>query len=217
MNHTIRVLIVDDHEVVLRGLRSLLTKKYQIEVVGEATDGVEAIARARELKPDVILMDMVMPRKNGLQAIAEIKGADPDIKIIVLTSFSEDGQIVAAINAGAAGYVLKDASPDELVHAIHSAFLGNLTLSENTLQLIISASASPSSHSALDTMLTEREADVLSELARGSSNQQIAEALSISTATVRTHISNILGKLDLENRTQAAIYAHDAGLLAPKE
>ena len=217
MNHVIRVLIVDDHALVLRGLRSLLTAKYQIEVVGEATDGVEAIARARELKPDVILMDMVMPRKNGLQSIAEIKAEDPDIHIIVLTSFSEDEQIVAAIKAGAAGYVLKDASPDELVHAIHSAFLGNLTLSANTLQLVISASASPCSHRALVATLTEREADVLRELTRGGSNQQIAEALSVSIATVRTHISNVLNKLDLENRTQAAIYARDAGLLAPKK
>jgi DNA-binding NarL/FixJ family response regulator len=211
------VLIVDDHHVVLRGLKSLLTEKYQIEVVGEATDGVEAVDMARELKPDVILMDMVMPRKNGLQAIAEIKSEDPEVHIIVLTSFSEDDQVVAAIKAGAAGYVLKDASPDELVHTIHSAYLGNVTLSEHTLELVFSASSNPSSTCAMDAALTDREVGVLRELARGGSNQTIAETLSISAATVRTHVSSILNKLEFENRTQAAIYAHDAGLLEPKE
>jgi DNA-binding NarL/FixJ family response regulator len=214
MEKLITVLVVDDHAVVRRGLRSLLTSKYQIEVIGEASDGVEAIDRARELQPDVILMDMLMPRKNGLEAIAEIKRETPGSHIIVLTSYSEDIQIVAAIKAGAAGYVLKDASPDELVHTIHSAYLGKLTLSADMFQLVISASNGASSKRALNASLTEREVDVLRELARGGSNQQIADALSVSTATVRTHISNILSKLELENRTQAALYANEVGLLS---
>jgi DNA-binding NarL/FixJ family response regulator len=217
MENLIKVLVVDDHAVVRKGLSALLTSKYNIEVIGEAADGVEAVDSARVLKPDVILMDMVMPRKNGLEAIAEIKGENPDTRIIVLTSFSEDIQVVAAIKAGAAGYVMKDASPDELVHTIHSAYLGNLTLSADMFQLVMSASDSDPSKRALDESLTEREVDVLRELARGGSNQQIAKALSVSTTTVRTHVSSILSKLGLENRTQAALYANDAGLLSPEE
>jgi DNA-binding NarL/FixJ family response regulator len=217
MENLIKVLVVDDHAVVRKGLSALLTSKYNIEVIGEAADGVEAVDSARVLKPDVILMDMVMPRKNGLEAIAEIKGENPDTRIIVLTSFSEDIQVVAAIKAGAAGYVMKDASPDELVHTIHSAYLGNLTLSADMFQLVMSASDSDPSKRALDESLTEREVDVLRELARGGSNQQIAKALSVRTTTVRTHVSSILSKLGLENRTQAALYANDAGLLSPEE
>jgi DNA-binding NarL/FixJ family response regulator len=217
MENLIKVLVVDDHAVVRKGLSALLTSKYNIEVIGEAADGVEAVDSARVLEPDVILMDMVMPRKNGLEAIAEIKGENPDTRIIVLTSFSEDIQVVAAIKAGAAGYVMKDASPDELVHTIHSAYLGNLTLSADMFQLVMSASDSDPSKRALDESLTEREVDVLRELARGGSNQQIAKALSVSTTTVRTHVSSILSKLGLENRTQAALYANDAGLLSPEE
>ena len=213
MEELIRVLVVDDHEVVRKGLCSLLTPKYQVEVIGEAVDGIDAIEKARELNPDVILMDMMMPRMSGVEAITEIKRETPDSRIVVLTSFSEDSKIVAAIRAGAAGYVMKHASPDELVHTIHSAHLGNLTLSEDMFKLVVSDSSGVKPVQELNQELTDREVEVLREIGQGSSNQQIAEALSVSTTTVRTHVSNILSKLELDNRTQAAIYARDAGLI----
>lgn len=214
MDQIIRILVVDDHTVVRKGLCSLLTSKYSMEVIGEAVDGVEAVDKARDLRPDVILMDMMMPRKDGLEATIEIKNENPDARILILTSFSEDAQVVAAINAGAMGYVMKDASPDELVHTIHSAYLGKRSLSEEMFQLVVSESNNQPAQLDLDEALTEREIDVLRELARGRSNQEIADALSISTTTVRSHISNILSKLALENRTQAALYAVEAGLLS---
>ncbi|UCC54409.1 MAG: response regulator transcription factor [Anaerolineaceae bacterium] len=217
MDQLIRVLVVDDHTVVRKGLCSLLTSKYGIEVIGEAADGLDAVNKARDLQPDVILMDMVMPGMDGLVAIQEIKKEDPDARILILSSFSEDVQIVAAIRAGALGYVLKDSSPDELVHTIHSAYLGKLSLSEDMFQLVLSKPEHVSSEIDLDAALTEREIDVLRELARGSSNPEIAETLSVSVTTVRSHISSILGKLALENRTQAAIYANKAGLLTAEE
>ncbi len=153
MDSLITVLIVDDHTVVRKGLSALLTSKYDIEVIGEAADGVEAVHKARDLKPDVILMDMVMPRMSGLEAITEIKRHSPDARIIILTSFSEEIQIVAAIKAGAAGYVMKDASPDELVHTIHSAYFGNLTLSKDMFQLLMSDADSSDSTQVLDSVL----------------------------------------------------------------
>lgn len=217
MDQLLRVLVVDDHTVVRKGLCSLLTSKYGIEVIGEAADGLDAVNKARDLQPDVILMDMVMPGMDGLVAIQEIKKEDPDARILILSSFSEDVQIVAAIRAGALGYVLKDSSPDELVHTIHSAYLGKLSLSEDMFQLVLSKPEHVSSKIDLDAALTEREKDILRELARGSSNPEIAETLSVSVTTVRSHISSILSKLDLENRTQAAIIANNAGLLSAEE
>ena len=213
MEELIRVLVVDDHEVVRKGLCSLLTPKYQVEVIGEAVDGIDAIEKARELNPDVILMDMMMPRMSGVEAITEIKRETPDSRIVGRTSFSDDSKIVAAIRAGAAGYVMKHASPDELVHTIHSAHLGNLTLSEDMFKLVVSDSSGVKPVQELNQELTDREVEVLRERGQGSSNQQSAEALSVSTTTVRTHVSNILSKLELDNRTQAAIYARDAGLI----
>ena len=217
MERLIKVLVVDDHTVVRKGLCSLLTSKYDIEVVGEAADGVEAVDNARDLQPDVILMDLMMPRKDGLEAVLEIKGDNPDARILILTSFSEDVQIVAAIKAGAVGYVMKDASPDELVHAIHSAYMGKLSLSVDMLQLVMSEAEGESPKLDLEAALTPRELDVLRELAHGSSNQEIAGSLAISTTTVRSHISSILRKLELSNRTQAALYAIEAGLVSSAE
>jgi len=214
MKQLIKVLVVDDHTVVRKGLCALLTSKYDIAVIGEAADGVEAVEQARDLQPDVILMDLMMPRKDGLEAILEIKEENPDARILILTSFSEDVQIVAAIKAGAMGYVLKDASPDELVHAIHSAYMGKLSLSIDMLQLVMSEPESVSPKLDLEAALTLRELDVLRELAHGSSNQEIADSLAISTTTVRSHISSILRKLELNNRTQAALYAIEAGLVS---
>lgn len=208
----IRVLVVDDHTVVRKGLCSLLTSKYGIEVLGEAADGVEAIDKARELQPDVILMDLVMPRKTGLEAIIEIKKDNPRARILVLTSFSEDSQIAAAIKAGAMGYVLKDASPDELIHTIQGVYMGKMSIPAEMMQVVI-AESEKSKHAPRDDELTDRELDVLREIARGHSNQEIAEILGVSTTTVRSHVSSILRKLELENRTQAALYAVEAGLV----
>ena len=212
-----KVLVVDDHTVVRKGLSSLLTSKYNIEVIGEAADGLDAVDKARDLQPDVILMDMVMPRMDGLEAVIEIRKENSSARIIILSSFDENAQVMAALNAGAMGYVLKDASPDELVHTIQSAYLGKFSLSEEMFQMAVSQPDNRPSAVTLDESLTGREVDVLRELARGSSNQEIADALSVSVTTVRSHISSILGKLGLENRTQAAIYANEVGLLSSDE
>lgn len=212
MSEMIRVLVVDDHTVVRKGLCSLLTSKYGIEVLGEAADGVEAVEKARELQPDVILIDLVMPRKTGLEAIIEIKRDDPGAKILVLTSFSEDAQIAAAIKAGAMGYVLKDASPDELIHTIQGVHMGKLSIPASMMQVVM-AKSDETGQTTRDDELTDREVDVLRELARGRSNQEIAKVLGVSTTTVRSHVSSILRKLKLENRTQAALYAIDIGLI----
>ncbi len=214
MSDLIRVMVVDDHTVVRKGLCSLLTTKYGLEVVGEAADGVEAVDQARELQPDVILMDLIMPRKTGLEAIIEIRKENPQARILVLTSFSEDTQIAAAIKAGAMGYVLKDASPDELIHTIQGVHMGKLSIPAEMMQIVLAESTDRSEPSALETELTSREIDVLRLLALGQSNQEIADTLGVGTTTVRTHVSNILRKLNLENRTQAALYAIEIGLTA---
>lgn len=212
MTDLIRVMVVDDHTVVRKGLCSLLTAKYGLEVVGEAADGIEAVDQARDLRPDVILMDLIMPRKTGLEAIIEIKKENPRARILVLTSFSEDAQIAAAIKAGAMGYVLKDASPDELIHTIRGVHMGKLSIPAEMMQIVLAESTDKADKGSLDVELTAREIDVLRHLAAGQSNQEIADALGVSTTTVRTHVSNILRKLELENRTQAALYAIEHGL-----
>lgn len=212
MSGTIRVLVADDHHVVRKALCSLLTTKYGIEVVGEAADGVEAVDMASRLQPDVILMDLVMPRKTGLEAIIEIKKENPKARILVLTSFSEDAQIMAAIKAGAMGYVLKDASPDELIHTIHGVNMGKLSIPVDMMQIVMGGSSDLSKEGEPGSELTAREIDVLRQLVLGRSNQEIADELSLGTTTVRTHVSSILRKLELENRTQAAIYAIEKGL-----
>jgi NarL family two-component system response regulator LiaR len=212
----IRVLIVDDHTVVRKGLQSLLSsEKYGIDVVGEAGDGNQAVEKALELRPDVILMDLQMPFKSGLEAIQEIQQHQLGCHILVLSSFGEDERVIAAIRSGALGYLLKDSSPDELVNAIHSVAMGHLTLPQELSYSLIQTpdQAIPSSHDNPKENLTDRELDVLRLLADGASNKDIANQLSISLPTVRTHVSSILRKLDLENRTQAALYARDQDLI----
>ncbi len=213
MSDLIRILIVDDHLVVRRGLRTLLTPRNGMTVVGEAGDGNEAVALARELEPDVILMDMMMPGRNGAEATVAIKADNPQARILILTSFGETAQIGAAMKAGALGYLLKDSTPDELYHAIRSVHLGNLSMPQDLALKLMQPSLD---RSALDD-LTERELDVLKGIARGLSNQEIAAQLSIGTTTVRTHVSNLLGKLNLANRTQAALYAVEHNLLADEQ
>ena len=209
MSELIRILIADDHYVVRQGLTALLTPRNGMEVVGEAATGREAVELARTLEPDVILMDMIMPELDGPAAITLIKHENPEARILVLTSFGESKQISAAIQAGALGYLLKDSSPDDLLHAIRSVYRGNLVLPQDLALKLMQ----PQPAATAFDQLTERETDVLRLLAQGQSNQEIAVNLSISTTTVRSHVSNILMKLNVANRTQAALAAQERNLL----
>jgi NarL family two-component system response regulator LiaR len=183
-----------------------------MEVVGQATDGVEAIVQARELRPDVILMDLVLPRKGGVEAIQEIMEEDPEARILVLTSFAEDRLAYEAIKAGALGYLLKDSSSRDLIQAIHKVCRGELSLHPSIALKVIREISRPQDQPRTEHPLTERELDVLKLVAQGLSNHEIATELCISERTVTTHVSNILGKLHLANRTQAALYAIREGL-----
>jgi DNA-binding NarL/FixJ family response regulator len=212
MEEKIRVLVVDDHTVVRKGLCALLSaEKYGIEVVGEAADGREAIEKARLLQPQVILLDLAMPGMGGLEAIPAILRGDPQAHILILTSFAEDDQVAAAISSGALGYLRKDASPDELVSTIHTVYLNRMSLPPDLARKMMLHSREPMSKPAHGE-LTARELDVLRCVAKGYSNKQIATELSVSITTVRTHVSNLLRKLSLENRTQLALYARQNDL-----
>lgn len=212
MNERIRVLIADDHHVVRGGIRALLETEEDIDVIDEAADGIETVLKTRSLNPDVILMDLMMPRKTGIEAIEEIKQEDPDARILVLTSYSDDEKVFAAIKAGALGYLLKETSTKELLQAIHDVYRGESSLHPAIARKLIRELNRPSNLPPADEPLTEREIEVLVFVARGYSNQDIANALFISERTVRTHVSNILSKLHLANRTQAALYALKEGL-----
>ena len=207
----IKVLIADDHTVVRKGIRALLETEPGITVVGEAADGEDAIHKALALKPDVILMDLVMPKLDGVQAIKELREVLPEIKVLVLTSFAEDRRIVAAIEAGALGYLLKDSSPEDLVRAIREVHRGESSLHPKVAQQLVKKLRRPAEEPEREE-LTARERKVLALIARGLSNREIAKELSISEPTVRTHVSNILRKLGLKSRTQAALYALRQGL-----
>jgi NarL family two-component system response regulator LiaR len=208
----IGILIADDHPVVRRGLRALIETEPQMEVLGEATDGVEAVQKAKSLNPDVILLDLVMPKKDGISAISDIKGDNPEARILVLTSFAEDEQVMPAIKAGALGYLLKDSSPAELIAAIREIFEGGSSLDPAVARRLVSEVTQPAGRDAGIDELTDREVDVLRVLAKGMSNQEIAEQLSLSERTVGKHVSNVLVKLNVTNRTQAALYAVREGL-----
>jgi NarL family two-component system response regulator LiaR len=212
MTNTIRILIADDHAVVREGLRTLIGTEPGMEVVGEAKDGVEAVQMARDLRPDVILLDMVMPRKDGLDVISEVKREDPGAHILVLTSFSDDDKVFPAIKAGALGYLLKNTIPQQLLRAIRDVQRGEPTMSPAIANKLMRELQRSSDLPPTEEPLTERELDVLRLVAQGLSNQEIAETLFIGEGTVRTHVSNILSKLHLANRTQAALYALREGL-----
>ncbi len=203
---TIRILIADDHPVVRKGIKALLNTEPGLEVVGEAADGEQAVTKARILKPDVILMDLSMPRKDGVQAISEIRQEIPEAKILVLTSFAEDKRVIAAIEAGALGYLLKDSSPQELIRAVRTVHQGESSLHPTVAHKLIHRFQRSSEENQTES-LTAREIKVLRLIAEGLSNHDIAKKLFISEPTVRTHVSNILRKLRLDNRTQAALYA----------
>lgn len=212
MSSPIRLLIADDHTLVRKGLRALMETKTDMCVVGEAANGDEAIAQAQTLRPDVILLDLVMPGKTGLDAISEIKRRQPEARILVLTSFAEDEKVYAAIKAGALGYLMKDSSPQELLESIRCVNRGEVSLPPDIALRLVRELKRPSDLPPTGDPLTEREMEVLTHIARGLDNQAIAKQLSLSVRTVATHVSNILGKLHLANRTQAALYALRTGL-----
>jgi len=202
----IRLLIVDDHAIVRRGLRGLLELVDDLEVVGEAADGQQAVHLADAHDPDVILMDLVMPVLDGIAAIREIKARHPSIDIVALTSFIEEDKVVAALEAGASGYLLKDADDGAVVEAIRAAHGGEVRLDPAVAKLLTERLRRRPAPPPIEP-LTERERDVLVLLGRGLSNKEIAARLGIADCTVRTHVSNVLGKLGLASRTQAALYA----------
>jgi DNA-binding NarL/FixJ family response regulator len=203
----IRLLIVDDHHVVRRGLVFFLRTQKDIEIIGEAGNGLEAVKLAEELKPDMILMDLVMPEMDGIEATKVIKHKQPEIKILMLTSFSDQDHVIPALEAGASGYQLKDIEPDELVNSIRKIMGGENQLHQKaTNHLLANLSRGKQERKPL-TELTKRELDVLKEIAKGKSNKEIAASLFITEKTVKTHVSNLLSKLELADRTQAALYA----------
>ncbi len=212
----IRVLIVDDHQVVRQGLRTFLELHDDIEVAGEASDGNAAVELASSLQPDVILMDLVMPYLDGITATSRIKAAHAGAQVIALTSFAEDDKVIPAIRAGASSYLLKDVSPDALVEAIRAVHRGETPLHPDAARKLMEEvrNSAPAAGAAPE-QLTPRELDVIRLVGQGKSNNEIAQALVISQKTAKTHISNILGKLGLPDRTQLAIYAIRKGLVEP--
>jgi two-component system, NarL family, response regulator LiaR len=212
----IRVLIADDHEIVRKGIRALLSEAGGFEIVAEAGDGQGAVLRAAESNPDVILMDLLMPVMDGIEATREITRRQPDARILVLTSFAADNKVFPAIKAGAAGYLLKDSSPDDLVRAIRQVQRGEPSLSPTIARKLLREVAHPAETQPAPEALTPREMAVLRLVAQGLSNQEIADQVAVSEPTVRAHVSRILGKLHLASRTQAALYAVREGV-APDE
>jgi NarL family two-component system response regulator LiaR len=212
MTEKIRLLICDDHPIVREGLRNLMLTTSDIDVVGEAENGLEAIRLAEKLKPDVILMDLVMPQMDGIEAIKNINAKHITANILVLTSFSEDDKVFPAIKAGALGYLLKDTAPQEVLNAIREIARGESFLHPTIARKLIKEINQPPQLPAADHPLTEREMEVVTLIAQGLSTQEISKKLTITERTVCTHVSNILNKLHLANRTQVALYALRGGL-----
>ena len=208
---TIRILLVDDHTVVRKGLRTFLSYDPELEVVGEAADGTQALNKARELTPDVVLMDLLMPGMDGIAATAAIRRELPETEVLALTSALEDASVVGAVRAGAIGYLLKDTQAEALCQAIKAAAAGQVQLTPKAAARLMQAVSTPESPEAL----TERETEVLRLLAQGQSNKQIAHSLNNTEKTIKTHVSRILFKLGVQSRTQATLYAIRTGLVSP--
>jgi DNA-binding NarL/FixJ family response regulator len=211
----IRVLIADDHAVVREGLRAFLALQDDVEVVAEAADGAEAVDAVQRLAPDVALVDLVMPGVDGIEAIRRIRALDTATRVIVLTSFVDEDKMLPAVRAGAVGYLLKDVQPQELVGAIRTVHEGGTLLHPTVVEELV-REVSRDGERAADNPLTEREREVLALIARGRANKAIAFELGVAEKTVKTHVSNILGKLGLSDRTQAALYAVREGLVDPE-
>jgi len=211
---TIRVLLVDDHAIVRKGIRALLAEIQGIEVVGEARDGREAVAQAQALSPDVILMDLVMPGMNGIEATRQITASPEAARVLVLTSFSADDKVFPSIKAGALGYLLKESEPADLVQAIRQVHRGDPTLQPSIARKVLQEMQRPSQRPPTPDPLTDREMEVLRVVAKGLTNAEVAERLWITEATVRSHVSNILSKLHLANRVQATLYALQEGIVS---
>jgi len=220
----IRVFVVDDHAIVRDGIQSLLATEPDIECVGEAANGADAVSKVRILRPDVILMDLVMPEMDGIEAIHQIMAFQPEARILVLTSFTADDKVFPAIKAGALGYLLKDTGSEDLMRAIHQVYRGEASLHPKIARMVLQEISTaqpikssehpshlPEKSSTVDP-LTDRELEVLKLVAHGRSNREIADQLIVTEGTVRTHVSNILDKLHLASRTQATLYALREGL-----
>ena len=212
MSEMVRVFITDDHSIVRKGIKATLELIPDIEVVGEASNGREAIERVAAANPDVVLMDLVMPEMDGIEAIRQIKSQNPEIRILVLTTFAGEDKIFPAVKAGALGYQQKDSDPEELVVAIRQVYRGESALHPLIARKVLEELTHPTDKPPTPDPLTPREVEVLKLVTRGMENSEIAEHLVISEATVRTHVSNILSKLHLASRTQAALYALREGL-----
>ena len=208
----IRLLVVDDHGIVRKGICALLAQVKDMQVIGEASDGETAVAQADALKPDVILMDLVMPKMDGVEAIRQILAGQPETRIIALTSFVADDKVFPAIKAGARGYLLKDSEPEELIATIRRVHAGEASLHPSIAMKVLDELSHPQKRPLTPDPLTEREVEVLRLVAQGLDNHKIAKQLNIGEATVRTHVGNILSKLQLANRVQAALYALRQGL-----
>ena len=211
-----RVLIVDDHAVVRRGIQMFLETDPSIQIVGEAEDCLDAVQKARNLQPDVILMDLVMPQGDGIEAIAEIKRHSPDLKIVVLTTFGDESRVMAAMEAGANGYLLKDADGGVLLQAVHAAHQGDMPIHPHVAQYLVRSFTKRDGANG-NKGLTEREKEILQLVSQGLSNKAIAQSLSLTPGTVKVHISNILDKLGVSNRTEASVLALQMGLISPTE
>ncbi len=208
---TIRILLVDDHSMVRQGQRLFLQYDPELEVVGEAADGAQALLLSRELKPDVVLMDLLMPGMDGIEATAAIRRELPETEVLALTSVLEDASVVGAVRAGAIGYLLKDTQAEALCQAIKAAAAGQVQLTPKAVERLMQAVSAPESPEAL----TERETVVLKLLAQGQSNKQIARRLNNTEQTIKSHVSRILSKLGVHSRTQATLYAIRTGLVSP--
>ena len=210
--HIIRVLIVDDHTIVRRGIKALLAETDDIEVIGEADNGLEAVRLTRQLDPEIILMDLLMPKMDGIEATRQITTQMPHMRVLVLTSFVGDEKIFPAIKAGALGYLLKDSDPSELIRSIYKVYRGEPSLHSSIARKMMKEIMETPSAKPTPDPLTAREVEVLQLLAKGLSNDEIAAQLVVSEVTVRTHISHLLAKLHLANRVQATLYALREGL-----